>query len=101
MGIQVAFNRTEAMKAGMLCCEGRSKTFEWCDVAGDYVHDGWRTFRCIQLWDEDESENTEIIVSAADYGDDETIIVDFNRWGSNRGPLENWLLNNHISYEEF
>lgn len=87
MGIQVMFERKSAIEAGGIAKDGVHRSAYYSEDGLIEEFHEWRTFQVGQ-------------VKMADYGDDDTIVTDFNTWGDIRPVLKPWLEANHIDYQE-
>lgn len=99
MGLDVAFDRAQAIEAGLEVFVDTHGTHE--DIAHaeqdphgdpDYL-----------AWLKEESEYIRVpgieLVTHTDSGD--RIIVRANKWGQVYGPLTTWLTTHNINWEEF
>lgn len=94
MGIQVAFSRLEAMKAGAVV----SQYFE--DVLTDYDADDQPVFEQVLFSDVSVPGIDLKACCYVEEIDPDELTCDFNHWGSIRPKLEPWLKEHNISYVE-
>ena len=94
MGLDIAFNRQQAVEAGliieMIAREGNysedddPEYIEWCKSVVE----------CIQIPNRDHFVEN-------DSADELSIVVRANKWGHSYDPLTTWLKSNNIKWSEF
>lgn len=98
MGLDVAFNRQQALNAGLKLVNesnGTSEQIAEAMLEGDNQYANWL------------AQTTEYIVCpeneylVANGGVDGMIVVRANKWGQIYAPLTNWLIANNIQWSEF
>ena len=98
MGLDIAFSRELALKAGIevqLFQNGTDAAVEEARENGDYGYAAWLS-----------NVREHVRVPGMDYwvdseGSDTDFVVRANKWGSTYAPLTQWLAANNIDWTEF
>jgi hypothetical protein len=99
MGLDIAFNRGAAIKAGLILTQERNGTDDYIawakanDEDTDFIAYLERVENVVQV------PGTNLHVCDDGIGD--SIIVRANKWGSVYAPLTTWLHANNITWSEF
>ena len=99
MGLDISFNRSEAIAAGMEVRTVRNGDDRDIQIAQEYESDPGYV-----AWLQESSECviipfTDALVTNDGIGD--TIVVRANKWGRNYLPLTRWLKHHNIEWAEF
>ena len=99
MGLDIRFNRSEALAAGMEVRTVRNGDDHDIQIAQEYESDPEYV-----AWLQESSECVIIPFTDAPVTNDgigDTIVVRANKWGSNYLPLTCWLKRHNIEWDEF
>lgn len=100
MGLDIAFNREAAIKAGLVIKQERNGSEASIAAAKADPHEDTDYVAYLERV-ENVVDVPGTALRVADGGDAEDIIVRANRWGSVYEPLTDWLATNKILWTEF
>ena len=100
MGLDIAFNRAQALKAGLVLTEPKPRGTEE-EIQDAEMRDDASYIQYLRT--------EEVLVQVpgttghyvSDDGPETTIIVRANKWGSTYEPLTKWLIEKNIKWSEF